>query len=143
MNKKLIAQLTLTRKDGKKTIIEVQQGATFHSFYQVYIQEGRRWSTKRWVRTASRNEGLNPAIAHLQQPGLQAVANRIAVFKAVSNPIVSTKVKILKKRIYKRLLTAAPEALGMVKTSPTRIPIERFRARGIAVQLKVAERVAR
>lgn len=143
MNKNnVIARLTVTRQDGKKTIVEVHPGATFHSFYQVYVQTGRRWSTKRQVRVASRNEGLMAINAHRQTPGLEAFAARIAVFKSVSNPITSSKIKIFKKRVYKRLLAATPESLGLVK-SRVNIPMHRFQPRGIPVQLSVAERVAR
>jgi hypothetical protein len=137
-----VARLTITRTDGKKTIVEVHKDATFNAFYHVYIQVGRRWSTKRLVRMASRNEGLMAINAHLQTPGLEAFAKRIAVFQSTTNPVVSEKIQISKKRAYRRLLAAAPESLGMVKTR-VNIPVERWRsARAIPVQLSVAERVA-
>lgn len=138
----VIARLTVTRQDGKKTIVEVHPGATFHSFYQVYVQNGRRWSTKRWVRVASRNEGLMAINAHVQTPGLEAFAKRIAVFQSTTNRVVSTKIQIMKKKAYRRLLAAAPESLGLSKTR-VNIPIERWRQRGIPVRLRVAEVVGR
>src|SRR3990172_234945 len=141
MNKSLvIARLTITRTDGKTTIVEVQPGATFHAFYHVFVQDGRRWSTKRQVRVASRNEGLMAINAHRQTPGLEAFAERIAVFKSVSNPITSMKIKIFKKRVYRRLLAAAPESLGMVK-SRVNIPMERFSQRPHMVPKPIAVRL--
>jgi hypothetical protein len=139
----VIARLTLIRKDGKRTIVEVPAGATFNMFYHVYVQEGKRWSTKRWVRTANRNEGLNVINAHAQQPGLEAVAKKIGVFQATSNPIVRTQIQIFKKRAYKRFLAATPESLGMTRLRKSQMPVERWRQRAIPVQLPVAERVAR
>ena len=144
----VIARLTVTRADGKKTIVEVQPGATFHSFYQVYVQNGRRWSTKRWVRVASRNEGLMAINAHLQAPGLEAFAKRIAVFQSTTNPVVSSKIQIFKKRTYRRLLAAAPESLGLTKTR-VNLPRERFSQwthvapKPIRVRLPISEAVRR
>lgn len=147
MKANVIARLTVTRADGKKTIVEVQPGATFHSFYNVFVQNGRRWSTKRWVRVASRNEGLMAINAHLQTPGLEAFAKRIAVFQSTTNPVVSSKIQIIKKRVYRRLLAAAPESLGLTKTH-VNIPMERFSrkqhtSRPIRVRLPISEAVVR
>ena len=142
----VVARLTITRTDGKKTMVEVHSGASFHSFYQVFIQIGRRWSTKRFIRTASRNEGLSHINAHLQQPGLEAVAKRIAVFQSTTNPIVSTKIEVIKKKAYRRLLAAAPESLGMTK-SRVNVPMERFSrhphttSEPIRVRLHISEAV--
>jgi len=144
----VIARLTIIRTDGKKTIVEVQPGATFHAFYRVYVQEGRRWSTKRQVRVASRNEGLMATNAHLQTPGLEAFAKRIAVFQSTTNPVVSSKIQIIKKRVYRRLLAAAPEALGLTKCR-VNVPMERFSRqvrearKPIRVRLHISEAVAR
>ena len=136
-----IARLTIIRQDGRRTIVEVCLGATFHAFYHVFVQDGRRWSTKRLVRTASRNEGLNPVNAHRQQPGLEAFAKRIEIFQSTTNPVVSEKIQIFKKKAYRRLLAAAPESLGLTKTR-VNISIERFSPqRGTPIRLRVAETV--
>lgn len=128
---KVIARMTVTRSLGNLTIIEVREDATFSSFYQVYTQTGKRRSTKRLVRTANRNEGLQPYFqAYRMQPGLE----KIAEYWQKRPNVTSVKVRIIKKRLYRKLISARPDELGLVKTK-VNIPIERFSPLRIPVQL--------
>lgn len=119
---KVIARLTAIRANGQRTIVEVNQGATFHSFYHYYIQDGLKRSTKRELRTASRNEGLPHINAHLHMPGLEAIARKLQAYTPQANPVASIKIRIIRKREYRRLITASPDVLGLVKVSPMRDP---------------------
>jgi hypothetical protein len=114
----VIARLTVIRAVGCKTIIEVRDDATFNSFYRFYSQEGNRRSTKRQVRCASRNEGLLPYyLAYRMTPGLEKLAERWRVHPGV----VSVKVRIIRKRAYRKLINAAPHELGLTKMA--RLPL--------------------
>jgi len=111
---KVVARLTAIRQVGYRTIIEVCEDASFHSFYRYYTQQGTRRSTKTPVRTASRNEGLHPWYrAYRITPGLEVLATRMLDQKQFS----SVKVRIIKKRDYLKLLEAAPDALGLTKVT--------------------------
>jgi hypothetical protein len=113
MNAKVIARLTVIRRDGNRTIVEVHTDARFHSFYHFYQQQGRRYSTKKEFRTASRNEGLPVINTHLQKPDLALIEKRLQIYGAQSNPVVETRIRIIRKRAYKRLINAAPDQLGL------------------------------
>lgn len=112
----VVARLTVTRADGKTTIVEIQADATFHSFYRFYQQQGRRRSTKTLFRTANRNAYLPTVNAHLHQPGLHVIERQLRVLFAKSNPVVDTKLRIFKKRAYKKLINSAPTGLAKVHT---------------------------
>ena len=90
MTSQVLARLTVTRQDDSKVIIEVHADATFHSFYQFFTQQGSKRSTKKWTRSASRNEGLHPVNAHLQVPGLEILALRFIHNRFGKSPVVST-----------------------------------------------------
>lgn len=109
----VVARLTVIRAVGCRTIIEVCEDATFHTFYRIFSQEGSRRSTKRMVRTASRNEGLISYQAHRMTPGLQILADRWLEQPGVE----SVKVRILRKRAYRQLVNATPDRLGLTKTA--------------------------
>lgn len=113
----VIARLTVIRKDGHRTIVEVQADASFHRFYCFYTQDGARRSTKTLVRTASRNAYLPTVNAHRHTPGLDVVARQLESLFAQSNPVVSTKIRIIRKRAYKRLITVSADQLGLSKVS--------------------------
>lgn len=110
MNKSnVVARLTATREVGNVTIVEVHQDATFHNFYRVYTQVGRRYSTKRLVRTASRNEWISPWYATYRiQPGLHLLE---AKWKDRTN-LKTVKLRIIKKKAYRRLINAPANELG-------------------------------
>lgn len=118
MKAQVIARLTVTRQDGKRTIVEVPADATYHAFYHMYTQQGARRSTKRLVRTANRNEGLPITNAHLHRPGLERLQERLESFGAQTNPVTKSQIRIIRKRAYRKLLEAAPDTLGLVK-APT------------------------
>jgi len=115
----VVARLTITRANGKRTIIEIHQGATFHKFYNFFTQDGARRSTKRQLRTASRNEYLPVINAHLHQPGLDVIEKQLKGVLAQTNPVVKTILRIIKKRAYKKLLNASPDALGLTRVNIT------------------------
>lgn len=115
----VIARLTVIRQNGRRAIVEIHRDATFHQFYRFHVQDGKRWSTKTQVRTASRNEALPVINTHLHQPGLDVIEKRLQVFQQQSNPVVSSKIRIFKKRLYKKLCTAQPAELGLTKLTTT------------------------
>lgn len=135
MNKSnVVARLTVTRADGRKTIVEVRADASFHAFFHYFKQQGLRRSTKELIRVANRNEGI-PVPSAREKPGLDLILKRLEAYQGKSNPIVSHRTRIMKKRAYKKLLSARPDELGMAKTRVT-IPIETWRsARAIPVQI--------
>lgn len=107
----VVARLTAMREIGIKTIIEVHADATFSAFYHFFKQEGNRWSTKAEVRTANRNEALPYINAHTYVPGLERIAERFLTMPQFK----SVKVRIIKKRLYKRLVNASASDLGCAK----------------------------
>ncbi len=123
----VVARLTITRANNMKVIIEVHSDATFSKFYTYYRQTGNRRSTKEFIHMRSRNEGLHYINAHLQTPGLEVLADRAAnkVYYgyAAQNPVTSMKLRIIKKREYRRLLNMAPTGMPVVKVIfPVRNP---------------------
>ena len=122
MNKsKVVARLTAIREVGVKTIIEVCENATFASFFVFYTQQGNRRSTKKMVRSANRNEGLAPwHRVYRMTPGLEVIAEHLRGMKQFK----SVTVRIIKKRAYRQLLTAAPDVLGLTKVK--RVPDPRL-----------------
>jgi hypothetical protein len=111
----VVARLTITRASGRRTIVEVREGSKFASFYHFYHQDGARRSTKKWIRTGSRNEA----------PNLTALLERMKRFAAESNPVIHSQLRIIKRRSYKKLITARPDELGLAKTqsSPSTHPL--------------------
>lgn len=103
---KVVARMTIERGVGVKTIVDVDENATFSEFYRFYSQEGRRYSTKKQTRVANRNEGIQPW--GREQPGLEVLAVR---FEGMAH-VKSVKVRIIRKRAYRRLISAAPDQLG-------------------------------
>lgn len=120
----VIARLTVTRANGWRTIVEVRAGATFHEFYRFYRQFGARRSTKEIIRTASRNEGLFLIGNRSVKPGLELIRQRLESYGAPSNPVVKVQLRIIKKRLYRKLLSMVPDELGMLKLkTQVRIPM--------------------
>jgi hypothetical protein len=126
--KQVVARMTVIREVGVRTIIEIHEDATYSSFYQFFTQIGARRSTKKFIRCANRNEGLRPWYrAWRMEPGLAAIAEH---FKTMPN-VTSVKIRIIRRRSYRKLLAAAPDALGMARArvasridprlSPTRV----------------------
>ena len=114
----VVARLTATRADDTKLIVEVEQNASFHSFFKFYSQIGMKRSTKKFLRTANRNEGLHPwHRAYRMEPGLDAISRQLAAFSDAPYVFASIKIRVIKKRAYRRLLTAAPDVLGLTKTT--------------------------
>jgi len=115
----VIARLTVTRANGWRTIVEIHADATFHGFYRYYRQFGNKRSTKEFVRSASRIEFLSFINAHLQQPGLDVIEKRLKAFGVESNPVIASKLRIIKKRLYRKMLNARPDELGLTKLITT------------------------
>lgn len=111
---KVVARLTAIGKAGTRIIVEVHEDATFSSFFKFYTQQGAHRITKQLVRVANRNEGLAPwHRAYRMQPGLEAIAQTLKT----RSQFTSVKIRIIKRRIYRKLLAAAPDALGLVKVT--------------------------
>ena len=116
MSAKVIARMTVTREVGATMIIEIQDDATFHTFYRIYSQQGKRRSTKTQVRTANRNEGLSPwYAAYRMEPGLNVLAENWKKHPGVK----SVKVRIIRKKIYRNLCTVAADQLGITNVNMT------------------------
>lgn len=118
-SKTLVGRLTVKRAVGSTTIIEVHTDATFTAFYRYFLQDGRRTSTRRAIRTTSRNDGLIPYAAHRMTPGLEI----LAAFWASQPHVANVSVKILKKRLYKKLINARPDELGLVRVETIFQPV--------------------
>lgn len=109
----VVARMTARLASGKRLIVEVHEGATFNSFYRIYTQEGARRSTKTLVSSPNRNEGnstCQPA-SQWEKPGLDLIAKRWSQ----RGDVLSTKIRIIKRRAYKRLLTASPDEIGLTQ----------------------------
>jgi hypothetical protein len=105
------ARLTVSRENGRRTIVEVYSNATFHSFYFFYSQKGNRRSTKKLTRVAGRNEG-SPLVGVIRQPsGLDTIAKKLEMYQNQSNPITSSKLRIYKRRAYRHLLSVSPDQI--------------------------------
>jgi hypothetical protein len=113
-NSTVVARMTVIRKLGVRTIVEVHADATFDRFYHFYTQDGRRRSTRKAIRTASRNEGMPYVGAHLMTAGLELLACRWATMQHVE----SVQVKILRKRAYRQLVHSSPSSLGQAVIRP-------------------------
>jgi len=115
----VVARLTVIRKNGLRTIVEVQSDASFYSFYHFFRQVGAKRSTKELIRSSNRNEGS------LQEPGLEAIAKKLEMYSSQSNPVVSKKIRIIKKRAYRKLISARADELGLA-TSKVNLPLQSF-----------------
>lgn len=137
----VIARLTVTRKDKSKVIVEVHADASFSQFYKFFTQDGSKRSTKTFTRAASRNEGLHHANAHLQVPGLQAIALQF-IHNKFGSPVESTKIRIISKRAYQQLINARPDELGQVKVRALfdRKPVHALQPRG-PLSFKLVEKI--
>jgi hypothetical protein len=118
MNNKIIARLTAHKADGSRLTVEVRADATFTQFY-TYYQQQRRFAKKQFLRCSNRNDGLRAINAHRQEAGLAALqagfkANRFA-------NVTKVTIRIFNQRMYRQLLEAAPDVLGMTRTAPTAI----------------------
>jgi hypothetical protein len=110
----VVARMTVTRKLGVRTIIEVHSDSTFQAFYHFYTQQGAKRSTRKFIRTAGRNEGLPYIGAHRMTPGLEILACRWATMQHVER----VQVRILRKRAYRKLINARASDLGQAIVRP-------------------------
>lgn len=117
-NSNIIARLTVTRQDKTRTIVEVHADSTFHKFFHYFKQQGSKRSTRQFIRSASRNEGLNPVNAHLQTPSLELIALRLRNIQAETNPVIRMQLHYFSKRAYRKMITCAPDQLGMSTVRP-------------------------
>lgn len=131
----VVARMTAIRSNNNKLIIEVYADATYSSFYHFHSQEGNRRSTKTQVRVANRNAGLPRVNVHLYEPGLEVLRTELLGADKIDSAFVSVKVRIIKKRLYKKLITCAPDVLGMAKAGTVEDKIQS--SRGIPVYLPV------
>lgn len=119
----VVARMTVTRADNSRLIVEVHSDASFHTFYHYYSQAGNQRSTKKEIRTANRNTGLPTINAHLHAPGLDAVKHLFEQKPFGNLPAVTgIRVRILRRRMYRELLSARPDVLGLVPVKPWTLP---------------------
>lgn len=118
-SKTVVALMTVTRADNSKVIVEIHIDATFSQFYHYYTQTGNKRSTKKEIRTASRNEGLPHVNAHLYAPGLEAVRAQFERNQSIGKiaAINSIKVRILRRKMYRELMSKAADLLGITKAN--------------------------
>lgn len=122
---KVVARLTVIRVDNTRLIIEVHCDSTFSSFYHYYTQVGLRRSTKTQIRVANRNEGLTPHYrAYRMTPRLEVIGKKLSAAGA------QVKIRIIRKREYRRLINAAPDVLGLVHAP---LDHDRFNSQPVAV----------
>lgn len=117
----VLARMTITRANGNRIIVEVEAGSKFSSFFKFYKQDGARRSTKAFFRHGCRNEG------GMRDPRLENIAARITMVQSQENPVVNVKIRIIKRRAYRKLLSARPDQLGLTKMSqlPIYSPVAR------------------
>lgn len=116
MKAPVLARLTVSRADGSKLIVEVHTDATFHNFYRFYSQQGAKRSTKKFLRFASRNEGMHPVNQHRQVPGLDLVMYGL-IHNRLGSPVTNASIRYIGKKAYKKLTHASPDQLGLTKVS--------------------------
>jgi hypothetical protein len=117
----------------------VHADATFHNFYKFYRQHGARRSTKELIRVASRNEGLPLINSLAHKPGLELIKARLEAYGAPSNPVVKSSMRIIRKRVYRKLINMRPDELGLTKVPPSRIPLQRYAPTRIPITLPAME----
>jgi hypothetical protein len=106
----VVARLTAFRKDGRRTIVEVYSSSTFHSFFYVYSQQGNRRSTKSLSRVGNRNEAIPNGLI-TSGFGLAAISVRLLIWGRGDGEVIETKLRIFKKREYRRLLSVSPDQI--------------------------------
>lgn len=131
--KNVVARLTAIREDRSRLIVEVSTDSTYSKFYKSFTQQGTKRSSKKLVRTSNRNMCIPHLNAHLHQPGLEAVKD----FLEKKGGYVSVKVRVVKKRIYKHLITCAPDVLGGMARSKETFSHERHWERGNAIPIQL------
>jgi hypothetical protein len=125
----VVARLMITRSNGWKTIVEVEDGSTFHSFFKYYKQFKNKRSTKELIRIANRNDG------GISKPRLENIAEKLSIYQSMSNPVVTVQIRILKKREYRRLIDATPDQLGLTNTA-VNLPLSRFASLSTAAEVR-------
>jgi hypothetical protein len=133
MSKKAVitARITLTHKNGKQTVIEVEAQPGFASFYRWYQRlPGRRDKTH--MRNSGRNDAPDlTALAARVKAQAERMAqiptgyNRQAASERAGGLVVTIKLIVFKKKLYKQLLECSPtDLLGGMPRMNTRGLIE-------------------
>jgi hypothetical protein len=140
----VIARVTLTHSDRSQTVIEVDDQASFQEFYRWYRRDpGQR--VKHLMRTSMRSDA--ESLEALAQR-TQAHFDRLATAKGPQyrqigswqpRRINSIKLVVIKKKLYKKVLSLAPNLLpggGPAKaqalsgarrtTGPTHVPVSGY-----------------
>jgi len=113
----VLARMTVIRENGSRIIVEVEDGSNYSTFFKFYRQVGARRSTKEFIRHGYRGEAGNI------RPCLENIASKLSLVQITTNPVVDVKIRILRKRAFRKLMTARPDELGLTKTAP--LPIYR------------------
>jgi hypothetical protein len=128
MNKKaiVVARVTLSHKNGKQTVIQIEADAGFHTFYRWYLRlPGRRDKTH--LRNSDRNDAPDLiSLAQRVKSQIERLAqipiglNRPAAERA-GEVVTGYKVIVFKKKLYRRFLECSPTDLpGGLPASPRR-----------------------
>lgn len=120
---KIVARMTVRKLDDTRITVEVHSDAGHHNFYHWYKGKGRG---RKFLRHSHRTDGQ----ALFRHPiGLEVLAKRF--------PHAKVKITILRKRLYKRLLTCDTTALPGYKRVTSGGDLLRFERHRIAVAISV------
>lgn len=108
---KVIARMTMKRKDGKADIVEVHEDATYRKFYHWYTREGRKNKVElSALDYQSRRDYMSTTMR--EPSGLEIIAKKAEYFFFPSNggkgallKYEEIKIVVYKKRLYKKLTT--------------------------------------
>lgn len=106
----VIARLTLTNRAGQQTVIEIHADAGFQNFFRWYTRPvGRR--DKHLIRVSARNDAQD---LEALEGRLRTQFDKLAAHSAVAwknSQIVTTKLVVLQRKLYKKILAASPDQL--------------------------------
>lgn len=111
MNKQIVARLNVQYKDGTREAVEIHRDSTFSTFYFLYTYISARKKTPLMMPTRSRT--FHGSL-QTQELGLAGVLDTIkASYRCRTNPVIGSAIKIYQRRVYKAMLSMAPDELGM------------------------------
>lgn len=107
----VVARLTVEFQSGLRESVEIHTDASFNQFFNQYRFISARKKLPKEIATFNRSysqtlpRGFN-------QSGLEGMLSLITnSYRAKTNPVVKSKLVIYKKRLYRQLLTIAPDQL--------------------------------
>jgi hypothetical protein len=113
--KDLAAKARLKLSDGTEFYIEVRKGSRFSNFYATYTAQGRgrkRVVTAGMPRHRGYADGIEEAVEKVA-----AIMNENGKRSQHAPRLVSTKIWIHRKRLYRKLISMRPDDLGLTRVS--------------------------